>query len=44
LLEPFALLNRADAEIAKDYPSYRDAHRDVIYHYLDEIVVPKAPQ
>ena len=44
LLEPFALLNRADAEIAQDYVSYRDAHRDVIYRYLNEFVVPMAPQ
>lgn len=42
-LEPFALLNRADNEIAIDYPSYRDAHRDTIYRYFDEYVVPKAP-
>jgi len=43
-LEPFALLNRADAEIAQDYAPYRDTHRDVIYRYFDEFVVPKAPQ
>jgi len=43
-LEPFALLNRADSEIAQDYGPYRDAHRDVIYRYFDEFVVPKAPQ
>ena len=43
-LEPFILLNRADQEIAQDYPAYRDAHRDTIYRYLDEFVVPKAPQ
>ena len=43
-LEPFALLNRADKEIAQDYTPYRDAHRDTIYRYFDEFVVPKAPQ
>jgi len=43
-LEPFALLNRADKEIAQDYVPYRNAHRDVIYRYFDEFVVPKAPQ
>jgi hypothetical protein len=43
-LEPFALLNRADTEIAQDYAPYRDTHRDVIYRYFDEFVVPKAPQ
>jgi hypothetical protein len=30
-LEPFALL------------PYRDAHRETIYRYFDEFVVPKAP-
>lgn len=43
-LQPFALLNRADKEIAQDYAPYRDAHRDIIYRYFDEFVVPKAPQ
>jgi tetratricopeptide (TPR) repeat protein len=43
-LEPFALLNRADGEIAQDYAPYREAHRDVLYRYFDEFVVPKAPQ
>jgi hypothetical protein len=43
LLEPFALLNRADSEIALDYASYREAHRDTIYRYFDEFVAPKAP-
>lgn len=42
-LEPFALLNRADKEIAQDYAPYRDAHRETIYRYFDEFVVPKAP-
>lgn len=41
LLEPFVLLNRADPEIAKDYPAYRAAHRDKLYRYMDEIVLPK---
>jgi tetratricopeptide (TPR) repeat protein len=43
-IEPFALLNRADNEIAQDYVAYRAAHRETIYRYLDEFVVPKAPQ
>jgi tetratricopeptide (TPR) repeat protein len=43
-LEPFALLNRADNEIAQDYGPYRDAHLDVVYRYFDEFVVPKGPQ
>jgi tetratricopeptide (TPR) repeat protein len=41
-LDPFALLNRADNEIAQDYAPYRSAHRDIIYQYFDEFVVPKA--
>jgi tetratricopeptide (TPR) repeat protein len=43
-LEPFALLNRGDKEIAQDYAPYREEHRDTIYRYFDEFVVPKAPQ
>jgi len=43
-LEPFALLNRGDDEIAQDYAAYRAANRDKIYRYFDEFVVPKAPQ
>jgi tetratricopeptide (TPR) repeat protein len=41
LLEPFVLLNRADREIARDYPAYRDGHRDKLFRYLDEYVLPK---
>jgi tetratricopeptide (TPR) repeat protein len=43
LIEPFALLNRADKDIAQDYAPYRAAHREVLYRYFDEFVVPKAP-
>jgi tetratricopeptide (TPR) repeat protein len=43
LLDPFVLINRADKEIALDYAPYRAAHRDVLYRYFDEFVVPKAP-
>ncbi len=42
-LDPFVLLNRADAEIAQDYEAYRAANRDKIRRYLDEFVVPKTP-
>jgi tetratricopeptide (TPR) repeat protein len=42
-IEPFALLNRADTEIAQDYSAYRTSNREKIYRYLDEFVVPKAP-
>ena len=41
-IEPFTLLNRADNEIAQDYSAYRTEHRETIYRYLDEFVVPKA--
>ena len=41
LLEAFVLLNRADRQIALDYPSYRAAHRDKLYRYVDEFVLPK---
>jgi hypothetical protein len=40
-IEPFALLNHADSEVAQDYADYRTAHREAIYRYLDEFVVPK---
>ena len=43
-LDPFALLNRGDDEIAQDYAAYRAANRDKIYRYFDDFVVPKAPQ
>ena len=42
LLEPFVLLNRADREIAKDYPAYRAAHRDKLYEYMDKVVLRKS--
>ena len=41
LLEAYVLLNRADREIARDYPAYRDAHHDKLYRYVDEFVLPK---
>ncbi len=43
-LEPFALLNRANKDIAQDYATYRADHRDIIYRYFDEFVVPKSPR
>jgi tetratricopeptide (TPR) repeat protein len=42
-LEPFVLINRADPEIAVDYPPYRAANRERVRRYLDEFVVPKTP-
>jgi tetratricopeptide (TPR) repeat protein len=41
LLEPFVLLNRADPEIAKDYPDYHAEHVDKLYQYMDEFVLPR---
>jgi len=43
LLEAFTLLSNADADLAKDYAVYRDAHRDKLIAYLDEYLVPSAP-
>jgi tetratricopeptide (TPR) repeat protein len=43
LLEPFVLINRADADIAKDYDAYRNANRDKLERYFAEFVVPKTP-
>lgn len=43
LLDPFALLNRADNGIAQDYAPYRTANREKIRQYLDEFVVPDTP-
>ncbi|HTZ20836.1 MAG TPA: tetratricopeptide repeat protein [Opitutaceae bacterium] len=34
LLEPFALLERADPELAKDYAPYRAAHRDKLIRFV----------
>lgn len=42
-LDPFVLLNRADAGIAQDYPAYRAANRDKVRSYLDDFMVPKTP-
>lgn len=40
LLDPFVLLNRADPQIAKDYPAYHVEHADKLYQYMDEFVLP----
>jgi len=42
LLEPFVLLNRADPEIAKDYPDYHAEHANKLYQYMDQFVLPRA--
>jgi tetratricopeptide (TPR) repeat protein len=44
LLEPYILLNGADAGIAQDYETYRKDNRDVLIRYLDEVVVPPVPK
>ena len=43
LLEPYVLINAADAGIAKDYDEYRKNHRDLLVRYLSEVVLPPAP-
>jgi len=44
LLEPYILLAVADSGIAKDYPSYRDAHREKIRQYISEWMLQPAAQ
>jgi tetratricopeptide (TPR) repeat protein len=43
LLEPFVLVSRADQGIARDYPAYRDAHREKIRQYINEWLIHPAP-
>jgi len=43
LLEPFVLISKADAGIAKDYPAYRDARREKITQYINEWIIHPAP-
>jgi len=40
MIEPYVLLNAADAGIAQDYPGYREKNRDKLEQYLSEWVVP----
>ncbi len=42
LLSPYILLMHADEGIAEDYAAYRDAHRDKLFTFLDQYVVPPA--
>jgi tetratricopeptide (TPR) repeat protein len=42
LLEAFVLVSRADQGIAKDYPVYRDAHREKIRQYINEWIIHPA--
>jgi tetratricopeptide (TPR) repeat protein len=39
MLECWILLNHADQGIARDYASYREAHRDLLHAYMDKYVV-----
>jgi Flp pilus assembly protein TadD len=41
MLDPYILLNSADQGIAQDYVAYRKEHRELLYKYLDTIVVPQ---
>jgi tetratricopeptide (TPR) repeat protein len=43
LLEAFVLISRADQGIAKDYPAYREAHREKIRQYITEWIIHPAP-
>lgn len=40
LLDAYILMNAADQGIAQDFVEYRKLHRDLLYKYLDTIVVP----
>ncbi len=42
MLQPWILLQGADAGIAKDYPAYRGTHRDLLRKYIDEYVIKPA--
>jgi tetratricopeptide (TPR) repeat protein len=39
LLESFVLISKADAGIVKDYPAYREAHREHLRQYISEFIV-----
>ena len=38
LIEAYVLISAPDEGIAKDYPAYRSAHRDLIHQYLAEYI------
>ncbi len=42
-LDPYILINVPDQGIAQDYVEYRKAHRDILFRYLSEVVVPPVP-
>jgi tetratricopeptide (TPR) repeat protein len=39
LLESFVLISKADAGIVKDYPAYREAHREQLRRYISEFMI-----
>jgi tetratricopeptide (TPR) repeat protein len=39
MLECWLLLNGADQEVLRDYPAFRDAHRELLRAYIDRYVV-----
>jgi Flp pilus assembly protein TadD len=43
MIEPYVLLNAADAGIAADYDGYRAKNRAKLEQYLSQFVVPPAP-
>ena len=40
LIEPYVLLNAADAGIAQDYPAYREKNRNKLEEYLGAFIAP----
>jgi len=42
LLESFIVISRPDEGIIKDYPAYRDLHRDKIVQYISEWILQSA--
>src|SRR5262249_55577696 len=43
VLEPYVLFRLGDDDIARDYASYRNNHRDKLEEYMDKFVVPPTP-
>ena len=39
MLDCWILINGADQGITQDYPTYRDAHRQLLHDYLARFVV-----
>ncbi len=43
LLDPFILVTNPDTDLMREYPAYKQAHRDLLVRYLNEIVIPPPP-